>query len=78
MQVHAVRTTIDIPGRLYKKLEAKAALRGSSIERFIVDLIGRGLQASGSGTRVLFPLIKAKAKRKLRMTNKEIDDILWG
>jgi hypothetical protein len=73
-----MRTTIDIPDQLYRKLKAKAAIEGSTVKHIIVGLVSRELQASDSGTRVSFPLIAGKAKRKLRITNEEIDEILFG
>lgn len=73
-----MRMTIDIPGQLYRKLQAKAASEGSTVKQIIVDLLSRELQASDSGTRVSFPLIAGKARRKLRITSQEIDGILFG
>lgn len=73
-----MRTTIDIPDPLYRTLKAKAAMEGSTVKQIIIGLVSRELQAPESGTRVSFPLIKGKAKRKLRITNEEIDQILFG
>ena len=73
-----MRTTVDIPDQLYRKLKSKAAMEGSTVKQIIVGLVSRELQASQSGTRVPFPLIRGKAKRKLRITNEEIDQILFG
>lgn len=73
-----MRTTIDIPDDLYRKLKVKAATEGSTVKQIIVGLVGRELQTPQSGTRLQFPLIKGKAKRKLRITSEEIDEILFG
>ncbi|MEX2303748.1 MAG: hypothetical protein WD733_22585 [Bryobacterales bacterium] len=77
-----MRVTVDIPDHLYEQLKAKAATEGSSIKQIIVGLIDRELRASGSKTAASlprpFPLIKGKAKRTLRITNQEIDEILFG
>lgn len=72
-----MRTTIDIPDPLYRKLKAKAALEGSTVKQIIVTLVTRDLQAP-AGARVRFPLIKGKSRRKLKITNEEIDEILFG
>jgi hypothetical protein len=70
--------TIDIPDHLYSRLEAKATIEGSTARDIIVGLVRRELQASQSGTRVRFPLIKGKGKKKLRITSEQIDRILFG
>ena len=73
-----MRTTIDIPDDLYRKLKAKAAIEGSTVKQIIVGLVDRELQEPGTGKRVQFPIIRGKTKSKLRITNEEIDEILFG
>jgi hypothetical protein len=75
-----VRTTVDIPSPLYRQLKAKAALQGSSVK----ELILRGVKAElnstlekKAGYRVSLPLIKSKKPGSLKLTNRQINDLLF-
>jgi hypothetical protein len=73
-----MRTTVDIPDPTYRKLKAKAALRGCSVK----ELILHGVEAELKGERGLakgraaLPLIKSKRPGWLRLSNKTIHEIL--
>ncbi len=73
MKEQAVRTTVDIPVSLYRKLKAQAAAQGQSIRELIlvgvrVTLIqGKRPRAK----RVKFPLI-VSAGPKVNLTNEQI------
>jgi hypothetical protein len=73
LKEESIRTTVNIPASLYRKLKASAAARGPSIP----ELILAGLKAvlvKGQRPRprkVRFPLIVSKG-RKANVTNEQI------
>lgn len=73
MSRQAVRTTVDIPTPLYRKLKAKAAAQGRSVRELI--LLGvRVTLAEGKrprSRRVKFPLIVSDGP-KVDLTNEQI------
>jgi len=73
-----MRTTVDIPDPVYRQLKSQAALQGCSVR----ELILRGVQStlklpSPSGRRVVLPLIRSKRKRPLKLSNQQINKILF-
>lgn len=74
-----MRTTIDIPDRLYKDLKAKAARQGSSVKAIILKGVEKEMAQEGAKKgRIRLPIIRGKAVRRLDLTNAQIDDILFG
>lgn len=73
MKKQAVRTTVDIPAFLYRKLKAHAAAQGRSVSDLI--LVGvRVILVEGKRPRprsVKFPLIASKGP-KAELTNEQI------
>ena len=69
----SVRTTVDIPAPLYRKLKAQAAARGESIRELVLAGVQSVLLESqrSSAKRVKFPLIVAKGP-KVNLTNEQI------
>ena len=73
MKEQAVRTTVDIPASLYRKLKEQAAAQGRSVR----ELILLGVRASlingrrPRPSRVIFPLIVSKGP-KVDLTNEQI------
>ena len=73
MKEDAVRTTVDIPASLYRKLKEQAAAQGRSVR----DLVVAGARSTlVEGTRprpkrVRFPLIASKGP-KVDLTNEDI------
>jgi hypothetical protein len=73
-----MRTTVDLPDALFRKMKATAALRGISLKQFITRAIETEVskpQAS-KGYRVKLPLIRSKRPGTLDLTNAEIEDLL--
>jgi hypothetical protein len=75
-----MRTTVDIPDPIYRRLKSEAALRGCSVK----DLVLRGVKAelegqkSGRQTRkIKLPLIESKRPGWLKLTNRRINEILF-
>jgi hypothetical protein len=60
-----VRTTIDLPDDLFRRVKVRAALEGSSLKELITAFVERGLQERDSGrptpSRRSSPPIIAKA-----------------
>ena len=73
-----MRTTIDIPDGVYRKLKSKAALEGSTVKSIVLKLVSRELDGGKQAVRTEFPLIRGKESRKLNLTNAEIEETLLG
>jgi len=73
-----VRTTVDIPDDLYRRLKAQAALDGATVKQVIVRLVAREIQGAPARGRSRLPLIRGKESRRLNLTNRQIDEILFG
>ena len=74
-----MRTTIDLPDPVFRRLKATAALRGASLKAVILDAVERELRRPARpGRKVTFPLVRSKEPGTLTLTNAEIDEILFG
>ena len=73
-----MRTTIDIPDGVYRKLKSNAALDGSTVKSLVLKLVHRELDDGKQAVRTEFPLIRGKESRKLNLTNAEIEEIMLG
>ncbi|MFN0167362.1 MAG: hypothetical protein ACKV22_13105 [Bryobacteraceae bacterium] len=74
----AVRTTVDIPDDLYKRIKSQAALRGCTVK----ELILRGVEAEISRSRprkkrVKLPIFDSKDPGVLSLTNRQINELLF-
>lgn len=73
MKEESVRTTVDIPAPLYRKLREQAAARGSSIRELVLAGV-KSVLLQGQrppSRRVKFPLIVSKGP-KVNLTNEQI------
>jgi hypothetical protein len=75
-----MRTTVDLPDPVFRKMEAAAALQGSTIKQFVQRAVERQLSGELRLKRgkLALPLIRGREKRVLSLTNAQIDDILAG
>ena len=73
MKSETVRTTVDIPAPLYRKLKEQAAAQGRSIRELILSGVRSTLlePRRPSSKRVRFPLIDSTGP-KVALTNKQI------
>ena len=73
MKQPAVRTTVDIPTSVYRRLKEQAAAQGRSVRELILVGISKALlQAKRPAEkRVKFPLIRSKGP-KVNLTSEEI------
>lgn len=73
MKQESVRTTVDIPGPLYRKLKEQAAARGSSVRALVLAGV-RSVLLQGQrprAKRVQFPLIVSSGA-KVDLRNEQI------
>jgi hypothetical protein len=75
-----MRTTVDIPDPVYKRLKAEAVQRGCTVK----ELVLRGVRAELGGRKaaserqtITLPIIDSKRPGWLRLTNSQINEILF-
>ena len=73
MKPEAVRTTVDIPASLYRRLKEQAAAQGQSVRELILSGVKITLLEGKrpKPKRVRFPLIVSKGP-KVDLTNEQI------
>ena len=74
-----VRTTVDIPDPIYRRLKASAALRGCSVRQLILESVATELEdrtQDVQAKRISLPLIKSKRPGSLKLSNQKINEIL--
>lgn len=74
-----MRTTIDIPDDLYKQLKAKAAMEGTSVRNLMTQAAQSLVdsQALPPIRKFRVPVIHSSRPGTLKLTNEEIDDLLF-
>ena len=72
-----MRTTVDIPDAMYRQLKAKAASRGCSVKELVLKGVEKELNTTQrKKKRVNPPLVRSKLPGKLRITGKQIYEII--
>ena len=73
-----MRTTIDIPDPMYRRLKARAAGEGRSAKALIMRGVEQVLKAgsSSTGRRVTLPIVRARRPGTLRIDNARIYDVI--
>ena len=73
-----VRTTIDIPDRMYRRLKARAASEGRSARALILRAVERSLasESPALARKVTLPLVRSKRPGTLRLDNARIYDVI--
>jgi hypothetical protein len=74
-----MRTTIDIPDEVYRKMKVKAALEGQTVREIALRGIQRELGSSEmqpARKKFQIPVIPSTRPGTLNLTNQDIDDIL--
>lgn len=73
-----MRTTIDIPDRLYRRLKARAASEGKPAKALILGAVEHALASkpAPAGKKVMIPLIRSKRPGTLQLDNARIYDII--
>lgn len=75
-----MRTTVEIPDPMYRRLKSVAALQGCSVK----ELVLRGVKAELEGTKgkrkgraIKLPIIDSNNPGWLRLTNRKVNEILF-
>ena len=73
-----MRTTVDIPDMMYRRLKARAANEGSSAKALILRGVEQVLKASRptSRRRVVLPIVRSKRPGTMRLDNAKIYEII--
>lgn len=73
-----VRTTIDIPDAMYRRLRTRAAGEGRSAKALILQGVEQVLKSKPrtSGRRVTLPIVKSKRPGTMRIDNARIYDVI--
>jgi metal-responsive CopG/Arc/MetJ family transcriptional regulator len=73
-----MRTTVDLPDPLFRRVKSVAALRGSTLREFIQAALQRAVTSDRGERRrkVKLPLVRSKHPGTLRLTNADIEDHL--
>lgn len=72
-----MRTTVDIPDPIYRKLKSKAAEEGCSVKALILHGVEKELRASARRRgRIRLPVVESKEPGSLRLTNEQIYEII--
>jgi len=73
-----VRTTIDIPDAMYRRLRARAAGEGRSVKALILEGAEQALasKAPSNAHRVSLPIVRSKRPGTLRIDNARIYDLI--
>lgn len=73
-----MRTTIDIPDEIYRKLKVKAAIEGQTVREIAVRGIRREIEqpAPEPARRLTEPILKSYAPGSIRIDNERIYDLI--
>ena len=73
-----MRTTVDIPDAVYRRLKSRAASEGRSAKALILRGVEHVLKADASATRrrVTLPIVRSKRRGALRIDNARIYEII--
>jgi hypothetical protein len=72
-----MRTTVDIPDAMYRRLRARAATEGKSTRALILRGVERVLGGQpASSRRVALPLVPSKRPGTLRLDNARIYQVI--
>ena len=72
-----MRTTVDIPDAVYRRLKARAASEGSSAKALILRGVARVLkEPRGSQRRVTRPIVPSKRPGTMRLDNARIYEVI--
>ncbi len=74
-----MRTTIDIPDVLYRRLKARAAAEGQPAKRLILKAVEQAMDASQrTKQKIVIPVIPSKQPGTLRLDNAQIYDLIFS
>jgi hypothetical protein len=76
-----MRTTIELPDPIFRRMKAVAALEGTTIKDFVQKAVERelGPKPPRKGHRVKLPLIRGTPGHTIKpLTREEIDELMFG
>jgi hemolysin activation/secretion protein len=73
-----MRTTVDIPDAMYRRLKTRAASEGSSAKALILRAVEQGLEVKRrtSRRRVALPVVRSKRPGTLQLDNARIYEVI--
>ena len=73
-----MRTTVDIPDPVYRRLKTRAASEGSSAKELILRGVEQVLKDSRrkSRRRVKLPIVRSKRPGRVRLDNAKIYEVI--
>ena len=73
-----MRTTVNLPDPVFRRMKATAALRGVSLKEFLLSAVEHEMarKPCASDHTVRVPLIPSKRPGKRALTNAKIEDLL--
>jgi hypothetical protein len=73
-----MRTTVDIPDAVYRRLKVRAATEGRSVKELILRSVVAGLGTAGPvrGRRVRLPIVRSKQPGSLYLDNARIYELV--
>ncbi len=71
-----MRTTVDIPDAVYRRLKASAAEQGCSVKELILRGVENQLETRKRSNRIRLPIVRSKQPGTLRLTNDRIYEII--
>jgi hypothetical protein len=75
-----MRTTVDLPDEMLRRVKAIAAMEGKSLKRFLAEALERELRRRGevesSPKRVTLPLVPSENPGSVHLDAEKIADIL--
>jgi Antitoxin ParD len=73
-----MRTTIDIPDRMYQRLKARAARQGQTAKALILQAVEQTLSSRRrqANRKITLPLVRSKRPGTLRLDNARIYDVI--
>lgn len=74
-----MRTTLDLPDALAKRVKLAAVQRGVSLKTLVAQALEQNLEGAGSkptGRPIRFPLVASRHPKAMNLTPDEIHEIL--
>lgn len=74
-----VRTTIDFPDAVFRKVKAAASLRGQSLKAYVTQAVERELGSGAlppQGRRITLPLVCSRTPGSVDLSSKRVAELL--
>jgi hypothetical protein len=79
-EIAFMRTTVDLPDALFKRVKSEAALRGMRLKEFIAQSLQKSLAGQRDdlkSRRVRLPLIRSSGGHPINLTREQVDAGVW-